>query len=199
MSKLQSRIRRKSLHNKIANPEELIPLFKDGMNLGWSGFTPVGYPKVMPVVLADHVEQNNLQGKLRFNLFIGASVGVETEDRWATLDMIDRRWPYQTGKNIAEGDQHRQDPHGRQAPGPLRPGHRLRLLHRERPHRHRHHRVYRHRRGRRPGPLRLLRHLSRTVPGRGQDHHRGQHRTCPPTRGCTTSSSRSSRPIGSPT
>jgi len=31
---------------------------------------------------------------------IGASVGVETEDRWATLDMIDRRWPYQTGKNI---------------------------------------------------------------------------------------------------
>ena len=103
MSTLQSRIRRKSLHSKIAKPEELIPLFKDGMNLGWSGFTPVGYPKVMPVVLADYVEQNNLQGKLRFNLFIGASVGVETEDRWATLNMIDRRWPYQTGKNIQKG------------------------------------------------------------------------------------------------
>ena len=40
---------------------------------------------------------------MRFNLFIGASVGAETEDRWATLDMIDRRWPYQTGKNIAAG------------------------------------------------------------------------------------------------
>ena len=53
--------------------------------------------------LADHVEANNLQGKLRFNLFIGASVGAETEDRWATLDMIDRRWPYQNGKNIAKG------------------------------------------------------------------------------------------------
>ena len=103
MSKLESRIRRKSLMSKVVQPEELIPLFKDGMNLGWSGFTPVGYPKVMPVVLADHVEQNNLQGKLRFNLFIGASVGVETEDRWATLDMIDRRWPYQTGKNIQKG------------------------------------------------------------------------------------------------
>jgi acetyl-CoA hydrolase len=89
--------------SKVVKPEELIPLFKNGMNLGWSGFTPVGYPKVMPVVLADHVEQNNLQGKLRFNLFIGASVGVETEDRWATLDMIDRRWPYQTGKNIQKG------------------------------------------------------------------------------------------------
>jgi len=39
-------------------------------------------------------------GKWKFNLFIGASVGAETEDRWASLDMIDRRWPYQTGKNL---------------------------------------------------------------------------------------------------
>jgi acetyl-CoA hydrolase len=103
MSTLESRIRRKSMLSKVCQPEELIPLFKNGMDLGWSGFTPVGYPKVMPVVLADHVEKNNLQGKLKFNLFIGASVGVETEDRWATLDMIDRRWPYQTGKNIQKG------------------------------------------------------------------------------------------------
>ena len=73
------------------------------MNLGWSGFTPAGYPKVVPIALADHVEKNNLQGKLKFNLFIGASVGAETEDRWAVNDMIDRRWPYQTGKNIAAG------------------------------------------------------------------------------------------------
>ena len=103
MSKLESRIQRKSLLSKVTTPEELIPMFKSGMNLGWSGFTPVGYPKVMPVALADYVEQNNLQGKLRFNLFIGASVGVETENRWASLDMIDRRWPYQTGKDIQKG------------------------------------------------------------------------------------------------
>ncbi len=73
------------------------------MNLGWSGFTPVGYPKAIPKALADHVEANHLQGKLRFNLLIGASVGTETEDRWATLDMIARRWPYQSGKNIQKG------------------------------------------------------------------------------------------------
>ncbi len=103
MSTLESRIERKSLLSKVKQPEELISMFQNGMNLGWSGFTPVGYPKVMPVVLADHVEKNNLQGKLRFNLFIGASVGVETENRWASLDMIDRRWPYQTGKDIQKG------------------------------------------------------------------------------------------------
>src|SRR5690242_20575477 len=100
---LQDRVRRKSLLNKVMKPEETVQFFKHGMNLGWSGFTPAGYPKVVPIALAEHVEKNSLQGKLKFNLFIGASVGAETEDRWATNDMIDRRWPYQTGKNIAAG------------------------------------------------------------------------------------------------
>lgn len=71
--------------------------------LGWSGFTGVGYPKMIPTALADHVEKNNLQGKMKFNLFVGASTGAETEDRWATLDMIDRRYPHQVGKNIKKG------------------------------------------------------------------------------------------------
>lgn len=100
---LEDRVRRKSLLSKVMKPEQTVQFFKSGMNLGWSGFTPAGYPKAIPIALADHVEKNNLQGKLKFNLFIGASVGAETEDRWATLDMIDRRWPYQTGKNIAKG------------------------------------------------------------------------------------------------
>ena len=100
---LQDRVRHKSLLSKVMTAEETIQFFKPGMNLGWSGFTPAGYPKVVPIALADHVEKNNLQGKMKFNLFIGASVGAETENRWAELDMIDRRWPYQTGKNIAAG------------------------------------------------------------------------------------------------
>lgn len=71
--------------------------------IGWSGFTGVGYPKMIPTVLADHVEANNLQGKMRFNLFVGASTGAETEDRWANLNMIDRRYPHQVGRNIKKG------------------------------------------------------------------------------------------------
>lgn len=100
---MESRVRRKALLNKVKTAEECVEFFKPGMNLGWSGFTPAGYPKAVPIALADHVEANKLQGKMKFNLFIGASVGAETEDRWAALDMIDRRWPYQTGKNIAKG------------------------------------------------------------------------------------------------
>lgn len=52
----------------------------------------------MPIALADHVEKNNLQGKMRFNLMVGASVGAETADRWAKLKMLSRIWPYQSGK-----------------------------------------------------------------------------------------------------
>ncbi len=54
-------------------------------------------------MLADHVENNNLQGKLRYSLFVGASSGSETENRWARLDMIERRSPHQVGKDIQKG------------------------------------------------------------------------------------------------
>ncbi len=57
----------------------------------------------MPTYLADHVEKNNLQGQLRYSLFVGASSGAETENRWASLDMIERRSPHQVGKAIAKG------------------------------------------------------------------------------------------------
>ena len=57
----------------------------------------------VPTALADHVEKNSLQGKLKYSLFVGASSGAETENRWARLDMIERRSPHQVGKEIAKG------------------------------------------------------------------------------------------------
>ncbi|KAG6359909.1 hypothetical protein INS49_010962 [Diaporthe citri] len=100
---LKARIRRPSMLNKLCHPEQLLPHFPTGSYIGWSGFTGVGYPKKMPTYLADHVEKNNLQGKLRYSLFVGASSGAETENRWAGLDMIERRSPHQVGKAIAKG------------------------------------------------------------------------------------------------
>ena len=57
----------------------------------------------VPTALANHVEKNGLQGKLKYSLFVGASSGAETENRWARLDMIERRSPHQVGKEIAKG------------------------------------------------------------------------------------------------
>ncbi|KAF6742088.1 hypothetical protein DFP72DRAFT_979565 [Ephemerocybe angulata] len=104
---LQERVRRPAFLNKLARAEDLAPLFKNDDYIGWSGFTGVGYPKMTPTAIADHIEANNLQAdpatKKKFNLFIGASSGPEVEDRWARLDMIARRYPHQVGKEIAKG------------------------------------------------------------------------------------------------
>lgn len=58
--------------------------------------------RIMPLALADHVEKNNLQGKLRYDLFCGASSGLKLECRWAQLDMIARRSCAIHGPDIAK-------------------------------------------------------------------------------------------------
>ena len=76
-SALLSRIARPSLLPRITTPDKLIPHFKNGMTIGWSGFSPAGYPKAMPLKLAEYVEENDLQGQLQFSVLAGASVGSE--------------------------------------------------------------------------------------------------------------------------
>ena len=97
---LKQRVRYPQYLPKLKTPEQCVDLFKHGQYIGWSGFTGVGSPKVVPNALANHVEATGLQGKLAFNLFIGASAGPE-ESRWADLNMILRRAPHQVGKPIA--------------------------------------------------------------------------------------------------
>ncbi|KAG7192216.1 acetyl-CoA hydrolase [Scheffersomyces spartinae] len=97
---LKSRVRYAPYLKKLRTPEQCVDLFKHGQYLGWSGFTGVGAPKAIPTALADHVEKNDLQGKLQFNLFVGASAGPE-EGRWAENNMIIKRSPHQVGKPIS--------------------------------------------------------------------------------------------------
>jgi acetyl-CoA hydrolase len=97
---LASRVRCRALLSRVAAAEDLVPLFEDGMNVGWSGFGSNGNPKVVPRALANHVEANGLQGKLRLGLFTGGSVAAEIENRWAEVKLIDRRFPYQLGDTI---------------------------------------------------------------------------------------------------
>ncbi|PFH46279.1 hypothetical protein AMATHDRAFT_70228 [Amanita thiersii Skay4041] len=106
-SALKERVRRPAYLSRLTLPEELAPLFQNDDYIGWSGFTGVGYPKMVPSAIADHIEVNSLQAnpgtKKKFNLFVGASVGPEVEDRWAKLDMIARRYPHQVGKEVSKG------------------------------------------------------------------------------------------------
>ncbi|KAF2152893.1 acetyl-CoA hydrolase [Myriangium duriaei CBS 260.36] len=102
-SALKARVRRPSYLKKVTTAEDCLKYFPHNAYVGWSGFTGVGYPKKVPTALADYVEREGLQGKLKYNLFVGASSGAETENRWAKLNMIERRAPHQVGKEIAKG------------------------------------------------------------------------------------------------
>lgn len=99
---LRARIRDRSLLQRVMPVEDVLHFFRDGMNIGWSGFGSNGCPKAVPLALADHVERSGLKGKLRFNVFTGGSVQPEVENRWVRAGMIDRRWPYQLGERSRE-------------------------------------------------------------------------------------------------
>ncbi|TYO98419.1 acetyl-CoA hydrolase [Geothermobacter ehrlichii] len=99
MSEFTSRIKNKSLLSKVMRAEDTLQFFKNGMNIGFSGFAG-NEPKVIPRFLADYVEENNLQGKLRFGVFTGASHGGNMDNVFASLDMVTVRYPYQSGASV---------------------------------------------------------------------------------------------------
>ena len=94
---IEDRIFNKSLLSRITTAEEAVMYIKDGMNLGCSGFTPCGYPKAVPLALADRVKKGE---KIRIGLLTGASVGFELDEALSEVNAISRRYPYQTGKMI---------------------------------------------------------------------------------------------------
>lgn len=99
MIDIKSRIRNTALHSKIVSAEEAAALIKPGMNIGTSGFTPAGYPKAVPLALAERMKQEHFQ----INLWTGASVGKELDGALAAVNGIARRMPYQTNGDIRKG------------------------------------------------------------------------------------------------
>lgn len=92
MEDILQRIRNKQLQQRVIAAEEAAALIKPGMNIGTSGFTPSGYPKVVPLALAKRIKQE----KFKINLWTGASVGKELDAALAEVDGIAQRLPYQT-------------------------------------------------------------------------------------------------------
>jgi succinyl-CoA:acetate CoA-transferase len=101
------RIRCRALQDKIITAETAAAMIQDGMLVGTSGFTPSGYPKVIPLALAKRIKESGEQ--LKIDLMTGASVGEQLDDALTEAGIIDRRSPYQTSKalrkslNMADG------------------------------------------------------------------------------------------------
>ncbi|HQF86942.1 MAG TPA: succinate CoA transferase [Acidobacteriota bacterium] len=97
---MKNRIRHPKLSDKITTAEEAADLIQNGMNVGCSGFTPAGYPKLVPKALAERIKRTG--EKTRINLFTGASVGDELDGALAEVGAIDRRMPYQSNKKLRD-------------------------------------------------------------------------------------------------
>ncbi len=92
----EHRIRCKALLDKVVTAEEAAKLIKDGDTLGCSGFTPSGYPKAVPLALAERVKAGE---NIKVNILTGASVGPEL-DGLADVGAVNARSPYQTNDSM---------------------------------------------------------------------------------------------------
>ncbi|MFN2364645.1 MAG: acetyl-CoA hydrolase/transferase family protein [Halarsenatibacteraceae bacterium] len=120
---MKNRIRNKSLRDKLISAEAAASLIKNGMTIGCSGFTPSGYPKAVPLALAERVEDK----KFKINILTGASVGSEFDGALAEAGLINKRYPYQSDKSlrasINKGDINYSDIHLSHFPQNVRYGH----------------------------------------------------------------------------
>ena len=62
MLKMEERIRSEELKNKVMSASQAAKFIKDGMTVATSGFTPAGYPKVVPIELAKRAEKGEKIG-----------------------------------------------------------------------------------------------------------------------------------------
>ena len=81
MIDIKDRVRCAALHSKIVSAEVAAAVIKPGMNIGTSGFTPSGYPKAVPLALAERIKKEHFQ----INLWTGASVGKELDGALAAV------------------------------------------------------------------------------------------------------------------
>ena len=82
-----ARIAHAGLRQKIMSAEEAAALIHHGVNVGMSGFTGAGYPKAVPLALAQRIEQaNHDAGKeFRIGVWTGASTAPELDGALAKV------------------------------------------------------------------------------------------------------------------
>ena len=96
MIDIKSRVHCEAAMAKVTTAEAAAALIKDGMNIGVSGFTPSGYPKAVPLALAERAKTD----PLKINLWTGASVGPEIDSVLTNAGVVARRLPYQTNNDL---------------------------------------------------------------------------------------------------
>jgi succinyl-CoA:acetate CoA-transferase len=94
---IYDRIHSAALRGKVMGAEDAASFIKDGMTIGTSGFTRIGYPKAVTMAVAANKSAKNL------SLVSGASVGDELDGVLARAGLMARRYPFQTQADVRKG------------------------------------------------------------------------------------------------
>jgi succinyl-CoA:acetate CoA-transferase len=93
----QTRVRCKTFADKVMSAEEAAAFIPAGSNVGMSGFTGAGYPKVVPGALVDRMTEAKARGeRFAVSVWTGASTAPDLDGALAEVEGIDLRMPYQS-------------------------------------------------------------------------------------------------------
>ncbi|MCW6029290.1 succinyl-CoA:acetate CoA-transferase [Stenotrophomonas rhizophila] len=91
------RIANARLRDRVVSAEAAAALIQPGETVAMSGFTGSGYPKAVPVALAQRIETVHAQGlPFQISLMTGASTAPELDGALAKADGIAMRMPFQS-------------------------------------------------------------------------------------------------------
>lgn len=83
--------------------EEAAAIIQNGDNVGFSGFTASGTPKIVTLALAKRAEELHAKGEeFKINLFTGASTNDYVDGALARANAINMRTPYQGHKDARD-------------------------------------------------------------------------------------------------
>ncbi|MBO1032374.1 acetyl-CoA hydrolase/transferase family protein [Tessaracoccus sp. SD287] len=113
---MSERIANDTFRQKIMSASDAAALIKNGMNLGFSGFTGSGYPKALPVALAEQIKEAHARGEeFTVGVWTGASTAPELDGELADAKGVSYRMPYQSDPSmrhaINSGESYYQDIH----------------------------------------------------------------------------------------
>ncbi|PZU59538.1 MAG: propionyl-CoA--succinate CoA transferase [Sphingobium sp.] len=97
------RIAHPTLRSRVMSAADAARLIDHGMTVGMSGFTGSGYPKAVPVALAERIEAEHAAGRpMRVKVWTGASTGPELDGALARANGIELRLPYNSDPLVRE-------------------------------------------------------------------------------------------------
>ena len=98
---LNDRVRCSALQARTMTAADAAALIPAGANVGMSGFTGAGYPKAVPLALAERIRTLRAQGQpFKVSVWTGASTAPELDGALARSGGIQYRAPYQSDPDM---------------------------------------------------------------------------------------------------